>query len=150
MVKKNQIISDDERKAIKELSELIDKLDLTEIEIQNEKVGKVRVSKNKTIPNQSNNTATTKTSAPKDKEENLAIEDTIKSPMVGTVYLQPEPGSDSFVKVGDKVKKGQTILIIEAMKTMNDIIAEKDGTVKDILVKNEQPVQFNDPLMIIE
>ena len=150
MVKDNQIISDDERKAIKELSELIDELNVTEIEIQNEKVGKVRVSKNKTIPNQSNNTATTKTSAPKDKEENLAIEDTIKSPMVGTVYLQPEPGSDSFVKVGDKVKKGQTLLIIEAMKTMNDIIAEKDGTVKDILVKNEQPVQFDDPLMIIE
>ena len=150
MVKNNQIISDDERKAIKELSELIDELNLTEIEIQNEKVGKVRVSKNKTILNQSNNTPTIKTSAPKDKEKKLAIEDTIKSPMVGTVYLQPEPGSDSFVKVGDKVQKGQTILIIEAMKTMNDIIAEKDGTVKDILVKNEQPVQFNDPLMIIE
>ena len=150
MVKNNQIISDDERKAIKELSELIDELNITEIEIQNEKVGKVRVSKNKTILNQSNNTPTIKTSAPKDKEKKLAIEDTIKSPMVGTVYLQPEPGSDTFVKVGDKVKKGQTILIIEAMKTMNDIIAEKDGTVKDILVKNEQPVQFDDPLMIIE
>ena len=150
MVKNNQIISDDERKAIKELSELIDELNVTEIEIQNEKVGKVRVSKNKTILNQSNNTPTIKTSAPKDKEKKLAIEDTIKSPMVGTVYLQPEPGSDSFVKVGDKVQKGQTILIIEAMKTMNDIIAEKDGTVKDILVKNEQPVQFDDPLMIIE
>ena len=150
MVKDNQIISDDERKAIKELSELIDELNVTEIEIQNEKVGKVRVSKNKTISNYSNNTPTIKTSAPKDKEENLVTEDTIKSPMVGTVYLQPEPGSDSFVKVGDKVKKGQTILIIEAMKTMNDIIAEKDGTVKDILVKNEQPVQFDDPLMIIE
>ena len=150
MVKNNHIISDDERKAIKELSELIDELNLTEIEIQNEKVGKVRVSKNKTISNYSNNTPTIKTSAPKDKEENLVIEDTIKSPMVGTVYLQPEPGSDSFVKVGDKVQKGQTILIIEAMKTMNDIIAEKDGTVKDILVKNEQPVQFDDPLMIIE
>ena len=150
MAKNNQIISDDEKKAIKELSELIDELNITEIEIQNEKVGKVRVSKNKTILNQSNNTPTIKTSAPKDKEKKLAIEDTIKSPMVGTVYLQPEPGSDTFVKVGDKVKKGQTILIIEAMKTMNDIIAEKDGTVKDILVKNEQPVQFNDPLMIIE
>ena len=150
MAKNNQIISDDEKKAIKELSELIDELNITEIEIQNEKVGKVRVSKNKTILNQSNNTPTIKTSAPKDKEKKLAIEDTIKSPMVGTVYLQPEPGSDTFVKVGDKVKKGQTILIIEAMKTMNDIIAEKDGTVKDILVKNEQPVQFNDPLMIID
>ena len=108
MVKNNQIISDDERKAIKELSEIIDELNVTEIEIQNEKVGKVRVSKNKTIPNHSNNTPTIKTSAPKHKEENLVIEDTIKSPMVGTVYLQPEPESDTFVKVGDKVKKGQT------------------------------------------
>ena len=105
MAKNNQIISDDERKAIKELSELIDELNITEIEIQNEKVGKVRVSKNKTISNYSNNTPTIKTSAPKDKEENLVIEDTIKSPMVGTVYLQPEPESDTFVKVGDKVKK---------------------------------------------
>ena len=70
MVKNNQIISDDERKAIKELSELIDELNVTEIEIQNEKVGKVRVSKNKITPNHSNNTPTIKTSAPKDKEEN--------------------------------------------------------------------------------
>ena len=70
--------------------------------------------------------------------------------MVGTIYLQPEPGSDPFVKIGDKVTKGQTLLIVEAMKTMNDIVAEKDGTVKDIIVKNEQPVQFDDPLIIVE
>ena len=70
--------------------------------------------------------------------------------MVGTIYLQPEPGSDPFVKIGDKVTKGQTLLIVEAMKTMNDIVAEKDGTVKEIIVKNEQPVQFDDPLIIVE
>ena len=77
-------------------------------------------------------------------------ENIIKSPMVGTIYLQPEPGSDPFVKIGDKVTKGQTLLIVEAMKTMNDIVAEKDGTVKEIIVKNEQPVQFDDPLIIVE
>jgi len=150
LTKNNQIISDDERKAIKELSELIEELNITEIEIQNEKVGKVRVSKNKNIANSLNVAPSIKNSPPKEKKENLAGEDTINSPMVGTVYLQPEPGMDTFVKVGDKVKKGQTILIIEAMKTMNDILAEKDGTVKDILVQNEQPVQFDDPLMIIK
>ena len=70
--------------------------------------------------------------------------------MVGTIYLQPEPDSDPFVKIGDKVTKGQTLLIVEAMKTMNDNVAEKDGTVKEIIVKNEQPVQFDDPLIIVE
>ena len=87
------------------------------------------------------------------KNENLINEDKeniIKSPMVGTFYLQPEPDSDPFIKTGDKVKKGQTLLIVEAMKTMNDIVADKNGTIKEILVKNEQPVQFDDPLIIIE
>ena len=87
------------------------------------------------------------------KNENLINEDAeniIKSPMVGTIYLQPEPDSDPFIKTGDKVKKGQTLLIVEAMKTMNDIVADKNGTIKEILVKNEQPVQFDDPLIIIE
>ena len=83
-------------------------------------------------------------------EAMLGKGDIIKSPMVGTIYLQPEPDSDPFVKIGDKVTKGQTLLIVEAMKTMNDIVAEKDGTVKEIIVKNEQPVQFDDPLIIVE
>ena len=78
-------------------------------------------------------------------EENI-----VKSPMVGTIYLQPDPDSDPFIKIGDKVKKGQTLLIVEAMKTMNDIVADKNGVIKEILVKNEQPVQFDDPLIIIE
>ena len=70
--------------------------------------------------------------------------------MVGTVYLQPEPESDPFIKIGDKVNKGQTLLIVEAMKTMNDIVADKDGVIKEILVGNEQPVQYDDPLIILE
>ncbi|UVI38520.1 acetyl-CoA carboxylase biotin carboxyl carrier protein [Qipengyuania spongiae] len=73
----------------------------------------------------------------------------IKSPMVGTVYLAPEPGADDFVKVGDSVKEGQTILIVEAMKVMNPITAGKSGTVKSILVDNAQPVEFDQPLVVI-
>ncbi len=70
--------------------------------------------------------------------------------MVGTVYLQPEPGASSFVAVGDSVQAGQTVLIIEAMKTMNQIPAPKAGTVKRILVEDGNPVEFGAPLMIIE
>ena len=74
----------------------------------------------------------------------------VTSPMVGTVYLQPEPGSDAFVSVGAQVKEGQTLLIIEAMKTMNQIPAPRAGTVKRILVEDGSPVEFGAPLMIIE
>ena len=75
--------------------------------------------------------------------------DAIKSPMVGTVYLAPEPGASDFVKVGDSVKEGQTLVIVEAMKVMNPITADKSGTVKAILVENAQPVEFDQPLVVV-
>ena len=74
----------------------------------------------------------------------------VSSPMVGTVYLQPEPGAAPFVKIGDSVKEGDTLLIIEAMKTMNQIPAPHSGTVKRILVSDGDPVEFGAPLMIVE
>lgn len=74
----------------------------------------------------------------------------VTSPMVGTVYMSPEPDSDAFVKVGDKVSEGDTLLIIEAMKTMNHIPAPKSGTVKRLLVEDGAPVEFGAPLMIVE
>jgi acetyl-CoA carboxylase biotin carboxyl carrier protein len=74
----------------------------------------------------------------------------VKSPMVGTAYLAPEPGKPNFVAVGDKVTAGQTLLIIEAMKTFNPIKAPKAGTVMQILVDNARPVEFGEPLMIVE
>lgn len=73
----------------------------------------------------------------------------IKSPMVGTVYLSPEPGAPPFVKKGDKVKKGQTVLIVEAMKVMNPIAASTDGVVHEILITDKQPVEFDQPLLLI-
>lgn len=74
----------------------------------------------------------------------------VKSPMVGTVYTAPEPGAAPFVKVGDSVNAGQTVLIVEAMKTMNPITAPKGGRIARILIENQQPVEFGQPLLIIE
>ncbi|MBW8859866.1 MAG: acetyl-CoA carboxylase biotin carboxyl carrier protein [Caulobacter sp.] len=74
----------------------------------------------------------------------------VKSPMVGTVYLSPQPGADAFIKVGDTVTAGQTLLIVEAMKTMNPISAPKAGKIVEILVADAQPVEFGEPLVIVE
>ena len=74
----------------------------------------------------------------------------IKSPMVGTVYLSPEPGAKQFVAVGDKVKKGDTLLLVEAMKTFNPVEADKAGTVKEIYVSDAQPVEYGEALILIE
>jgi len=76
--------------------------------------------------------------------------ETIKSPMVGTVYLQPQPGADAYVRVGDTVAAGQTLMIVEAMKTMNPIPAPRAGRVLEILVEDAQPVEFGEPLVVIE
>jgi len=89
--------------------------------------------------------------APVDVADDLAKHPgAVASPMVGTVYLQPEPGSDPFVKVGDAVTEGQTLMIIEAMKTMNQIPSPRAGTVKRILVEDGAPAEFGAPLMIVE
>jgi len=72
----------------------------------------------------------------------------VRSPMVGTAYLHPEPGAPPFIKVGDKVKAGDTLLIVEAMKVMNPIAATRDGTVRQILVENAQPVEYDQPLIV--
>ncbi len=150
---KDKIIDEEIRQAIKELSNLLDEFDLTEVQVENNKIGKIKVAKNSFNPQSSNiasnqniNDADSGIEKPKiQNDENI-----IKSPMVGTIYLQPEPESDPFIKIGDKVNKGQTLLIVEAMKTMNDIVADKDGVIKEILVGNEQPVQYDDPLIILE
>ena len=150
---KNQIIDEEIKQAIKELTNILEELNLSEIQIENNKVGKVKVARNNynlQIPNISTNQEKTDNDVENENLINDDDENIVKSPMVGTVYLQPEPDSDPFIKIGDKVKKGQTLLIVEAMKTMNDIVADKNGIIKEILVKNEQPVQFDDQLVIIE
>ncbi|MGB2018747.1 MAG: acetyl-CoA carboxylase biotin carboxyl carrier protein [Parvibaculales bacterium] len=145
-------------KTIKELAELLSETGLTEIEVETGdmriKVARQGTAVSAVVPQVAAAPATAE-AAPEPKEAAPAPAPAdhpggVKSPMVGTAYLAPEPGSANFVKVGDTVSEGQTILIVEAMKTMNPIGAPKSGKVTQILVSNEQPVEFNEVLMIIE
>ncbi len=133
-------------KIVKQLNKLLDETGLTEIEYQ-VRGKKIKVSRN-ISPQQSQflktETRTEKSQLPKDHKN------AITSPMVGIIYLSNDPKSEPFVKPGDKIQKGQALLIIEAMKTMNPINAPRAGTVTKILVKNEQPVEFGEELLLIE
>ena len=151
-----KVITNIERRAIKEMVDLLDELGISEIEIDNEKIGRIKVSKN--ISNTSLGLTNSLTNIDRKdnqesinkKEDSTKNNNTINAPMIGTVYLQPEPGSKKFIEKGEMIKKGQTLLVIEAMKTMNEIVADKGGKILEILVEDEQPVQFGDPLVIIE
>tara|TARA_B100000378_G_scaffold165770_1_gene133519 strand:+ start:47 stop:520 length:474 start_codon:yes stop_codon:yes gene_type:complete len=151
-----KIITDIERKAIKEMVDLLDELEISEIEIDNEKIGRIKVSKN--ISNTSLGLTNSLTNIDRkdnqasinEKEDSTKNNNTVNAPMIGTVYLQPHAGSKKFIEKGEMIKKGQTLLVIEAMKTMNEIVADKGGKILEILVEDEQPVQFGDPLVIIE
>ena len=149
MTSKNKKTID--RKPIEDLSSLLDELNLTEISYQE---GDFAISVSRAAKNVVSNSLFTSTSDSQNQEnkEGDYISDprAIKSPMVGTVYLQPEPGANTFVKEGDQVKNGQTLLIIEAMKTMNPIESTLEGKVSKILVENEQAVEFGQPLMLID
>lgn len=143
-------------KTIKELAELLSETGLTEIEIETGdmriKVARQGTAVSAVVPQVAAAPAPAE-AAPEPKEAAPAPADHpggVKSPMVGTAYLAPEPGSANFVKVGDTVSEGQTILIVEAMKTMNPISAPRAGKVTQILISNEQPVEFDEVLMIIE
>jgi acetyl-CoA carboxylase biotin carboxyl carrier protein len=147
-----------EGQMIRELAELLNDTGLTEIEI--EKSGlKIRVAKKISITAaapQAYLAAPVPTASSTPDEVKSAAGDlskhpgAVKSPMVGTAYRSPEPGAATFCEVGSKVNQGDTILIIEAMKTMNQIPAPRGGTVKAILVENAQPVEYGEPLIIIE
>lgn len=141
---------------IRGLAELLNDTGLSEIEIE-QKGLRIRIARNVTLaaavsaPSSTVPGVSTESGAPstatKDQDNHPG---TVKSPMVGTAYRAPEPSAPPFVEVGSVVKQGQTVLIIEAMKTMNHIPAPRPGTVKAILVENGQPVEFGEPLIIIE
>jgi acetyl-CoA carboxylase biotin carboxyl carrier protein len=135
---------------IRELSELLSETNLTEIELS-EGNRSVRVSR-ATIATVAAPVPATAASAPAAAANGADPADeagAVRSPMVGTVYLSPEPNAAPFVKVGDRVSQGQTLLIIEAMKVMNQIPAPKAGTVKKILVDDAQPTEYGDILVVI-
>ena len=149
MTSKNKKTID--RKPIEDLSSLLDELNLTEISYQE---GDFAISVSRAAKGVVSNSLFTSTSDSQNQENKEGDYSSdpraIKSPMVGTVYLQPEPGANTFVREGDQVKNGQTLLIIEAMKTMNPIESTLQGKVSKILVENEQAVEFGQPLMLID
>ena len=135
---------------IKELSDYLDEFNLTEIEYT-EKDLKVKVSKSKGVSSTPVITNTSKQEIQRTEKKSSEISGTkITSPIFGTAYLAPEPGGKKFAEKGGKIKKGDTIMIVEAMKTMNHVPSTSDGTVKKILVNDGQPVEFGQPLVIVE
>ena len=137
-----------DKKLIKELVDNLDEFKLSELEYQSGDT-KIKVSKWTGLSN-TNKVSDTITSNNRSDSSTDEEGIEIKSPIIGTVYLAPEPGAKQFIQVGDKIKKGQTILIVEAMKTMNHIPATSDGTIKKILVKDGQPVEFGQNLIILK
>ena len=135
---------------IKELTKLLKELNLTEISYKEGDFA-VSVSRgNIQTVSQASSTETKVDSTNKQETNYKNDPRAIKAPMVGTVYLQPEPGANKFVNKGDQVKSGQTLMVIEAMKTMNPIESNLQGKLTKILVENEQAVEFGQPLMLIE
>jgi len=138
-----------DKKLIKELVDNLKEFELTELEYQDGQT-KIKVSKaskgielGKTSSIVSPNKSVLKSS---DESEGVKV----KSPIIGTAYLAPEPGAKKFVEVGDKIKKGQTIMIVEAMKTMNHVPSTSDGEVKKILIEDGQPVEFGQTLVLLK
>ena len=138
-----------DKKIIKELSDYLEEFNLTELEYT-EKDTKIKVSKNNiSVNNQpvvSNNEISSTTKPTTNKKTGVEV----TSPIIGTAYHAPEPGAKKFVEVGKKIKKGDTVMIVEAMKTMNHVPSSSDGIVKEICVEDGQPVEFGQTIIILE
>ena len=138
-----------DKKLIKELVDHLKEFELTELEYQDGQT-KVKVSKaSKGIElGKTSSIVSPIKSVLKSSDESEGVR--VKSPIIGTAYLAPEPGAKKFVEVGDKIKKGQTIMIVEAMKTMNHVPSTSDGEVKKILIEDGQPVEFGQTLILLK
>ncbi len=143
-----------DKKAIEKLIDILEKNNLTQIEVKDGRKS-IKIAKDSIkLQNISNKTSELEKSKDnisiaKEKEQ-IKFENAIKAPMLGTLYHAASPKSKAFIKVGKKVKTGDTLFIIEAMKTMNQVKSDREGTVKKILVENGLPVEFNQDLVIIE
>ena len=140
-----------DKQLIKQLSEYLDEFKLTEIEFT-EKDTKIKVSKNNTSINNQAIPAVQSSTTNKENDKNLnkvSTKKEITSPIIGTAYHSPEPGAKKFVEVGKKIKKGDTVMIVEAMKTMNHVPSTSDGIVKEICVADGQPVEFGQTIIIL-
>ena len=141
---------------VRELAELLSETGLTEIEVEDGD-RKIKVSREAAVVAPPSPAFAVAAPAPTQALPAAAAAEAaapdminaVRSPMVGTAYLSAEPGADPFIKVGSQVKAGDTLLIVEAMKVMNPIAATKDGTVQQILIENAQPVEYDQPLVVI-
>ena len=135
------------KKLIKELTDYLNEYNLTELEYGDGNT-KIKVSKNNNLSLLPAN------NIPKKSENKIQLEEisgtAIKSPIIGTAYLAPEPGAKKFVEPGKKIKKGDTVMIVEAMKTMNHVPSPSDGVVKNVQVEDGQPVEYGQTLVILE
>ena len=135
-----------DKKIIKELTDYLNEFKLTEIEYT-DKDTKIKVSKS--ISSNSNQSLSAVTSV--DEVKNTIASGTeVKSPIIGTAYHAPEPGAKKFSEVGKKIKKGETVMIIEAMKTMNHVPSTADGIIKEICVEDGQPVEYGKTIIVVE
>ena len=135
---------------VRELASILRDADLGEVEVEHEGL-RIRVSKASPHAPAPAPVHYAPAASPTSAETSAPVSrNAVTSPMVGTVYLSPEPGSKAFVQVGDKVKKGDTLMLVEAMKTFNPVEAPEAGTVKEIIVQDAQPVEFGEPLIVIE
>ena len=141
-----------DKKIIKELSDYLDEFNLTELEYT-EKDTKIKVSKNNvSISNHPTSIKTNSSPEPSSSQltKNIKSGIEITSPIIGTAYHSPEPGAKKFVEIGKKIKKGDTVMIVEAMKTMNHVPSSSDGIVKEICVEDGQPVEFGQTIIVLE
>ena len=138
-----------DKKLIKELVDNLKEFELTELEYQDGQT-KIKVSKaSKSIEiGKTSSVVSPNKSVLKSSDDSEGIR--VKSPIIGTAYLAPEPGAKKFVEVGDKIKKGQTVMIVEAMKTMNHVPSTSDGEIKKILIEDGQPVEFGQTLVLLK
>ena len=139
-----------DKKLIKELVDCLSEFNITEIEYQ-DGTKKIKVSKSqRSVKDQSLTSAMVSPTKSVLTDKNEQTGTRVKSPIIGTAYLAPEPGAKKFIEVGDKIKKGQTVMIVEAMKTMNHVPSSADGVVKKIMVNDGQPVKFGQTLVILD
>ena len=138
-----------DKKIIKELTDYLNEFNLTEIEYT-EKDTKIKVSKSNSSINVPGTISTGTNKVAVEAMSKISSGIQITSPIIGTAYHSPEPGAKKFVEVGKKIKKGDTVMIVEAMKTMNHVPSTSDGVVREICVKNGQPVEFGQTIIILD
>ena len=137
-----------DKNIIKELTDYLNEFNLTEIEYT-EKDTKIKVSKS-TNSGSTNSNSPTSQALNKETVKPVIIGTEVKSPIIGTAYHAPEPGAKKFIEIGKKIKKGETVMIVEAMKTMNHIPSTAEGIIKEICVEDGQPVEYGQTIIIVE